>query len=33
MHIDIVSKVNMKLMIENKLLTGMNIVFILMTWL
>jgi len=33
MHIDIVSKVNTKLMIENKLLTEINIIFILMTWL
>lgn len=33
MHIDIVSKVNTELMIENKFLTGINIIFILMTWL
>lgn len=33
MHIDIISKVNTKLMIENKFLTEINIIFILMTWL
>ena len=33
MHIDIVSKVNTELMIENKLLTEINNIFILTTWL